>query len=236
MKHYCFITLLLFTSFCAIAQGKWKQDYHRKSYYDTLQRYRYTIRLSPLSIIDFLQPSVTLGGEWRFKNNSSLGLDISGLIPTNFEDTKKWGFIIKPSYRYYLPGANSAATKFFIEPDIFWKRQLKNEDGWLGKSAVNNNPAFFEFKNYTIIKDVLGANFKIGTQLSSGIKNVMVELYLGAGVRTIRKHIKNEPDAFIRTERGRFFGSSGLFDFRAINETYWGISIPMGMRFVYIFK
>jgi len=236
MKQYCSIIFLVFISLTTFSQGRWKQNYHRKSYYDTLPHYKYTVRVSPLSMIDVLQPSLTVGGEWHFSNTASVGLDISGLIPINIDDTKKWGFIIKPSLKLFIPSANSIASNFFIEPDIFWKRQLKNEDGWLGKNAVNNNPAYFEFKNYTLIKDVFGANIKIGSQTSLGPKNLMLEFYLGFGVRNITKHIKNEPNAFIQTERNQLFGTNGIFGSRNIDQTYWAVSFPLGVRIAYIIK
>jgi hypothetical protein len=86
------------------------------------------------------------------------------------------------------------------------------------------------------VKDVVGFNFKIGTQSAIFAKRLMTEIYVGAGVRFITKKIRNEPDETVDTNRGQFFGTNGLFGSRNLDQTYWGLSFPMGIRFSYIIK
>jgi hypothetical protein len=220
--------------FCFTASIFAQKTKHKQ--FDSLPPYKHTIRVSPLSFIDVFQPSVTVGSEWHFNKKASVGLDVSTLIPLNIENTKRWGFILKPSFKYFIPALNSLGGNFFIEPDIFWKKQLSNQDGWLGKSVVNSIPAYYEYKNYTIVKDVVGLNFKIGTQSTLISKRLMTEVYVGAGIRVISKKIRNEPDAFFENDPWQLFTSGGVFGGRDINKTYWGISFPMGIRIAYIIK
>ena len=236
MKNCCLTIVLFFVSLSSFSQGKWKQNYKRTKKNDALPHYTHTIRISPLSLIDPLQPSLTLGSEWRFGKNTSVGLDVSTLFTTISSDVKKWGYIIKPSLKLFLPSGNNIATNFYIEPDVFWKRQFKNESNWLGKGVENGVPAYFQFTNYTIVKDVIGANIKIGTQSTFKSKNMMFEFYLGFGVRKISKFIKNEPDALLRAQDNLFFSGEISTDGWSRGEPYWGVSFPMGIRISYIIK
>lgn len=221
MRKYILTFFNIFIICCCVGQTK-NNKYNRSN--DTLPLYRHTIRLSPFSFIDPLQPSLTLGTEWHYNKKSSIGLDMSILVPIESSTgSKKSGFIVKPSFKMFLPEANYAATNFFIEPDIFWKREITNQTGWLGLGAENNVPAYYEYKNFSFIKDVVGANFKIGTQSAVFSNTVMIEVYVGAGVRLIHGKVQNEPSA-------SYDYNTGLFSRRQLNEYYWGVSFPMGLR------
>ena len=95
-KYY--ITL----AFCCLLTANIFAQKAKHKQFDSLPPYKHTIRVSPLSFIDVLQPSVTIGSEWHFNKRASVGLDISTLIPLNIEDTKRWGFILKPSFKYFF--------------------------------------------------------------------------------------------------------------------------------------
>ncbi len=224
IKYYIILTFS-----CLLTANIFAQKTKHKQF-DSLPPYKHTIRLSPLSFIDVFQPSVTIGSEWHFNKRASVGLDISTLIPLNIEDTKTWGFILKPSFKYFIPTLNSFGGNFFIEPDIFWKKQLSNQDGWLEKGVVNNIPAYFEYKNYTIVKDVVGLNFKIGKQSTLLSKKLMFDFYFGAGLRIITSKVRNEPNVNLSVRDNFIFGR------RELGAKYWGISFPMGIRFAYIIK
>jgi hypothetical protein len=195
--------------------------------------YKFALRVMPLSLIDFIQPSVTIGGEYKIDENISFGLDCSYLIPliqseTNFYVNK--GFILKPSVRIYLNANKKSRLATYFEPDFFWKRIYNERSEWMPIYLPNGNLGYHQQKLFTELKEVLGVNMKFGIQQSIIGDNILMEVYGGAGLRTIYRSVADEPN-FIPSENRSFFSFEPSYHKRLTIP-----SITFGVRFVFIIK
>lgn len=188
---------------------------------------KFSLRISPTSLMDIVQPSFTFGCEYFLKNNQAVGIDYSILIDyqttNNNNDVIEphYGFILKPTYKFFFNNSQNG----FIEFDCFWKKLHTPQTRWLERDVVNGVPTYYELENYTLEKDVLGLNFKVGAKNSFFNNLFFVETYIGVGFRSVYRKIAEHPNEVI-TVRTAFFG-----DAKTTNK-YWGLSIPLGVRLV----
>lgn len=186
-----------------------------------------SIRVSPLGLIDVFDGNLTAGIIYSLNNRWSLSTDLSCIFYSAYlnDNMGSSGYIVKPSVRYYV----SDTRKFFFESSVWYKRSTYKLTDWLDMDCVNGVPAFRELKDFRFRKRVLGWNVQGGFQKGLMKNNKLrMEIYAGLGIRFKWQDIKDEPSACY--DPNSFF----------INEIYSpynvGVSIPHGMRLVYVIE
>jgi hypothetical protein len=225
---------LLLLNFYAFSFG---QNYKSIRIIDTVAytNYKLAIRMMPISLIDIIQPSVTVGAEYKINQRNAVAIDISGLIPYASVNTglaQNKGFILKPSFRYYFPKKKISQSNTFIEPDFFWKRQFNEKSEWVAVYGSNGNIDYNIRKDFTELKEVVGGNIKIGIQQKLFTDNFFIEVYAGVGIRTGIKKVWNSDNSFKPSETTNTFFDDHL----KYNERFKTYSITGGIRLVLAIK
>lgn len=202
--------LFIFMAACAQAQQK----------KDPIQ-YGHSISISPLALADF-DNTLMLSGEHRFKPNLGFLLDAGLVVTSQFYENKKsaLGFNIRPSIRLYYDRRLGS----YGQLQAFWKRVDYHMNDWLDKDVVNGVATYFKEQDFTLRKNVYGANMIAGELFPLNSK-LLLDLYAGLGVRLRKQNIVGEPNSTYR---------SGWVLFSNPNsDKVTTISLPFGIRLTY---
>ena len=183
--------------------------------------YKATLRLSPLDLIDFFGPNITIGSELVLTNNTSLGFDYSWYIPYDRNDEygrdiKVTGFCVRPSFRYYGYTNEKKSTRLFLEPDIMWKRQFGATSSWLNFTDPVTGATFRKLEDFEVQKDVICLNLKAGVQFYSVDNSFAIELYAGLGMRKKFQSTLTDTKNFNLTSN--YYENLSVFDFFLNND------------------
>src|ERR1044072_3525905 len=174
MRKSFFLCLILFTGIIS-AYSQYSKGGIRDSNYIFL-------RLNLLGLLDIVEPNLSVGAEFRWKERWSYGADIGWVFYSNsVAEAKNINVIIRrPFMRYYI----TEKHRTFIEGELHYKYVVYQMEDWVGRGAVAGVPAFEEFMKFPIRKHVGGFNFKFGGQTSiSANKKTWLEFYVGFGIR-----------------------------------------------------
>lgn len=231
MKNLLLTLSIFIVCISSIAQNKKQININDTAEYTN---YKLAIRMMPISLFDIIQPSLTIGTEYKFKQKFAAALDVSILIPfqsisTGLEQNR--GFILKPSFRYYLPRNKKTQISTFVEPDFFWKRQFNDKSEWL---PVYNSSGEIDYnirKDFVQLKEVIGFNIKIGSQQTIFNDNLFLEAYVGIGVRTGIKKVWGDDSFLPKDIKNSLFDDELKYNKRL--QTY---SFTGGARLVFAIK
>jgi hypothetical protein len=182
---------------------------------------KYLLRFSPLALVDPYQPNFTFGGEYRISKKCAIGLDYSHLLDVqNAQNKKVNGFIIRPTFKYFLSKNNTA----FFELDFFYKRSYWNETKGVGQEYVGTLPSYYKIESFEVNKSVFEVNAKFGSR-SALIENyIYLEFYCGIGLR----HVGN---SYINSYPNDLYISLPFFESNLGNKTQYTIpSISFALR------
>lgn len=212
-----FFSLIIFSnSYCLIAQKNGDNN-------------KIAARIMCVSLVDPLQPSLTVGAEYYIDKKHSLAIDYSLIFTTqslltNIGDLHN-GFIIKPCYKFY----RSEKQSDFFELDFFWKKFNTYKSRWIGQDLQNGVPTYYQLQDYTLVKNVYGINIKYGQKFNFLNNAIFIEPYIGIGCRAINNKVKEFPDEVINIDLP-------FHQQAQTNKTYFGVSFPVGIRLVVTIK
>jgi hypothetical protein len=149
------------------------------------------IKTSPLAFIDpYGSYSYRLGMEFKLIHNTAFSFELGkyyGLGKKLDVKIHPRGFIIRPEIKYYL-NKYKLSVGPFLSLDFFYKKiNFDYED-----SIHLPSTATFQ-KQYSIWKEVYSINARIGSLIVHK-KKLIVEWYVGGGVRFIKGHNSLSPD------------------------------------------
>lgn len=220
-----FICLFCWIGMCVYTAGA--QDQKKKA-----GNYQFAVRISPLGLVDPVETNFSAGVEKKLRPAFSVGGDAAIYIARDVlaERRPMSGFHLRPTVRWY----SGKKMKGFTELVLMYKHTVRKENDWLGMDCVNGVPAYQKFTSYKNIRDVVDVSFRAGLQEQLFDSDKwMFEFYIGLGVRQKFHRIKySEPNTCAVNEFNVFFP---LFD-PAATGSYTTVTIPLGIRLVYIIK
>ncbi len=189
----------------------------------------WTFRCNVSNFIDVIEPNINFGAEYRVTDNFSIAADVGYIYYNTLFETKNnpfvKGIVFKPAARYYT----TTNKRLFLEAELLYKNVHHNVKDWVGKNCVNNIPAYEEFKQILLIKNVYGFQAKIGRigKLSKDDK-FSIEYYFGLGLRYKKYKVINEPNSCYSLTR------LNIIDLNS-NPSEWALlpSMPLGFRLTY---
>jgi hypothetical protein len=180
LKKPIVIIVLFFISNIAIAQDNKKV---KKDNTLHIPKNTFSLKVHPLAAIDFLDPNLMLGVEYRISERVATVVNLGYIYFSNYyrDKTGANGFIIRPAIRYYA----SENKRFFLEAELHFKKLTYKMYDWLGMNCVNNVPTFNMLTNFDYIKRVMGFNAKVGrvSRLSKNSNKVSLEYFTGLGIK-----------------------------------------------------
>jgi hypothetical protein len=188
----------------------------------------WTLRWNTINLIDIIEPNLSVGAEYRIKEKLSVASDVGYVFFNSTLQTSNVrvsGIVIKPSVRYYL----NDNLRFYAEGELLIKKVNHKVEDWLGQNCVNNVPSYEEFKKFTIRKNVMGFQAKIGRvgRLSKDNK-FSLDWYIGVGLRVKGFKLINEPNTCYN------FRDFDLFRLNSNDQKTLLPSMPLGFRLTYV--
>jgi len=149
-----------------------------------------TIKVSLLSALDPVNPSVDFTYERFISAKRSLQFGAGPLLPTAYRKNK--GIKIRTEYRFYSKEPNG----LYFAPELFYMYNNYAATGEFGKQ--NDTSGYNYTDHFRIDKQVVALTGKIGFQIQG--KSVCVDIFTGIGVRfrfVKQYERKNPEDEFI---------------------------------------
>ncbi len=142
------------------------------------------------------------GMEQRMKNKIAFVLDagyVFGSAYLNGENVVKRvsGFNLRPGVKLYT----KENKRFYLQMRVFYKQVNYKIYDWLGKSCVNEIPAYEQLQKFTYRKKAISFNFMAGTlfRLSDA---VLLDLYEGLGIKFKNQQPTEATACYRNNERG----------------------------------
>ena len=198
-----------------------------------LSTYNYAMRFNPLAMIDPSEPNFSVGMEWKYKKNYSVGIDASFIFASSYYAnaavSRPLGFIIRPFFRYYY--WNKYKYRLFFQPEIFYKYVNYAIEDWVQINDSGNNVVYHQYSNFSIEKNVFVAGLKWGGQtVFFKNPNLMFEWFAGLGLRLGKVELHDLPSNATYSIN-RIFATD-----RTKNLTYFTPNIMAGVTIAYSFK
>ena len=221
-RLFFFIFLLLFSSEMVSAQPQ-KSDFYIRT-----------------NILSWLEPNAggpVLGFEYFINGKFSIGAD-AGIIfynPVKINEINLGnpnGYKLKPEIRFYLYKKNKEdpTRLFFALEGLFLKTKTTNYSA-LPITDNMGNIVYYYLGGFNEIKKVTGVNTKAGIQIPRFFsQKMMIELYVGIGVRSKAYSFSNLPNGAVVEQRG----TSRLLLETDIDGSY--PSLAAGFKLVYKIK
>lgn len=153
------------------------------------------LRWNVSSLLDLLEPNVSIGAEYRIKENFSVSLDAGYLFYSQFyssvDNQNATGFIVRPAVRYYP----DSKRRFFIEGEFHFKQVTYQLTDWLQRDLSSNGvPSYQEYTDFKLRKQVFGFNAKLGYVLPLSKDNkIWLEPYWGIGIKLKKLFLLDQP-------------------------------------------
>jgi hypothetical protein len=159
------------------------------------------IKTSPIALVDAWGGySYRLGAEFKVIDNTAFSFELGKYYGLGQKLSLKIhpnGFIIRPEIKCYL-NKYKLSTGPYVSLDVFYK---KINFDYTDSIHFSSTPTFE--KQYSIWKDIYGINGKYGVLIVHK-KKLVVEWYVGGGVRFIKGHnsLTAEEDKNVLTGEG----------------------------------
>lgn len=180
------------------------------------------------NLFSLIEPdqAVTLSAEYRRNIRVAYQLEAGYIYMDNLqENTGTWlntyGYRLKPEFRVYTPGnlLNAAHFVNYWAIEAIFKEVINELNGFVGRDCGTNGCAYNQQMTYHTTRRVMGAGGKIGWEIYIGrnTKRIIIDSYLGLGVRYRWKFNDQPADATIMESRGWFHFDlpSGLYPYLA---------------------
>ncbi len=197
------------------------------------------LRTNLLSLLEPQNAGPTVGIEYFLTSHFSVGTDVGIIFYSvgqidgdNSNLGNPLGYKIKPEARYYLYKENKEkrVRLFFGIEGLVVKTTTRNYNP-LTIRDNNGNTVFNYLGGYDEVKNVSGGSLKAGIQIPYFIvKNMLLEVYAGIGLRNKIYSYKNLPAGASIPNRAlgsNFFGT----DFDGVYP-----SIPLGFKIIFKIK
>lgn len=183
--------------------------------------YSKSVNVSPFALVD-IDHGVMVGGEYRFRRNLSVSLDLDYIFYSNYyqEAKESKGFNVRPAFRYYF----GKRLHEFVQLQAFYKRVNYSMHGWLDKDCVNNVSSYSQLQDFTFKKNVTGVNLMVGDILPLSNK-LYFDIGVGLGVR-FKTHKITEPNACFPPQSNNFMNR--------FSEEATSFSLPFSVKLAYI--
>lgn len=174
-------------------------------------------RINFLGVLDGYDHNISLGAEYRFHPEWSVGLDAGYIFQSGYIEENKGvsGIILRPFLRHYF----KENRKGFVETHIHFKTVRYKVSDWIGKEVVEGVPSYEEFTTFHYNKKIFGISFIVGRNFNLIKKHDLVKLepYFGLGIR-----IKSQ-----RSKNGLYSPRNNLLDIFEPNYNYLGVLTGM---------
>ena len=188
---------------------------------DTLARCNTFLRFNIINLLDFSEPTLSFGAETRINPRVSLALDAGYILMSQRfrEHGTSSGFVLRPAVRYFPEN-----TKIFFECELHYKQHTHHINDWLGRDISGGVPAYQEYRQFRLRKQVMGLHLKFGTLIP--ITNRMwFELYVGVGPH-FRKFTVVEQKDFV-------YNFELIYENVNTGETERLVAVPMGCKLLF---
>lgn len=167
---------------------------------DSLQQTKYppvvNLKFSPLSLIDPLS-SVQFALEYQVAEKSSLQHEAGYISQMLYNED--WGYKessgvrLRNELRIYLGRQGTSLNGFYLAPELLFIHFRYERNAVFGQECSDPYTCqYYQYKDYTVQKQVYGVHQKIGFQSTSG--RLVVDLYSGIGYRHVRvRNIDSPP-------------------------------------------
>lgn len=134
------------------------------------------LRFNPLAFAE-TDPNVMIGGEYRFNDRFSIGMDVAWVYWSAGEAAQ--GYKIRPELRYYF--TPKTRMSWYAAAEASYKRVSKSTSR---EECAGPNCAYLQRVEYKDIKSAPGGSLKIGfQQYFSKKQRLYYELFLGIGFK-----------------------------------------------------
>jgi hypothetical protein len=188
---------------------------------DTLAKGNTFLRFNIVNLIDVSEPNISFGAERCISDYVSLALDAGYILMSQRfrERGNSSGFIIRPAVRYF-----PEKSKIFFEAELHFKQHTHHLRDWIGRDAVAGVPAYEEFREFRLRKQVIGPHLKFGS-LIPVTKRLWFEFYIGVGLHYRKYTVLEEQNLMYSFEQHFEIVNSGSTEKLA--------AIPIGWRILY---
>lgn len=188
---------------------------------DTLAKGNTFLRFNIVNIVDVSEPNISFGVERRISDHVSLTLDAGYILMSQRfrENGNSSGFIIRPAVRYF-----PEKRKIFFEAELHYKQHTHHLTDWIGRDVVAGVPAYEEYRNFRLRKQVIGPHFKFGA-LMPVKKRLWFEFYAGIGIHWRKYTVVEGRDLAYRFDQ--------QFEIITTGNTEKLVAIPIGGRILY---
>jgi len=184
-------------------------------------------RFNLTSLINPIEPTASIGAEFRIDQNWAASLDAGYIFYSNVEGEygPSSGILLRPAGRYYF-GKNK---RFFLEGELHYKYVSVEYTDWIGRNCVNGVPASQEYMTVHLIREQIGGNAKWGYQGSlPRLKQLWFECYIGLGWKYRYPMQTAEANTCYQFIGGWFFDTNP-------EESGTYPTLPIGFRILYVF-
>jgi len=188
---------------------------------DTLTEGNTFLRFNIANIVDVSEPNISFGAERRISDHFSLALDAGYILMSQqFRDNgNSSGFIIRPAVRYF-----PEKSKIFFEAELHYKQHTHHLADWIGRDVVAGVPAYEEYRDFRLRKQVIGPHLKFGAVMPVK-KRLWFEFYVGIGIHWRKYTVVEGRDLAYRFNQ--------QFETISTGNTEKLVAMPIGWRILY---
>jgi hypothetical protein len=218
MRRKLFISMMgLLCVHCSFAQ-EWS---------DTLNSKNVFIRFNPTGLLNLMDQNLSFGSEFSFNKNWAVAIDASWIFYSyEIQETPHTaGYVFRPAVRYYIGKKRNR----YLEAELHYKNVTYKLTDWVGHDCVNHTPAYEEFMNYRLRKEVLGYHIKTGILYELGTSGrFLMEVYAGIGTHYRNFSVAGKPGCCVPNRTNPL---GVVTDGNNIS-----VAVPAGVRFLYRVK
>jgi hypothetical protein len=188
---------------------------------DTLTTGSTLLRFNIINLVDVSEPNISFGAERRISGRLSLALDAGYIVHSQrFHDIgRSSGFIIRPAVRYF-----PEKSRIFLEAEVHYKQHTHHIHDWIGRDVVAGVPAYQEYKEFRLRKQVIGPHFKFGTLIPVN-NRFWFEFYVGVGIHFRKYSVVGEKNVVYTFNQDLQTVTTG--DSKTL------VAVPVGWRILY---
>ena len=146
------------------------------------------LKFSPLSLIDPLS-SIQFALEYQIAEKTSLQHELGYITPLLYREDLGYkqssGLRFRSEFRVFLGRQGPVLTGFYLAPELLFIHFRYERNAIYGQDCSDPYTcAYYQYKDYTVQKQVYGVHQKIGFQSISS--RFLIDLYTGIGYRHVR--------------------------------------------------
>jgi hypothetical protein len=187
------------------------------------------LKFSPFSLIDPLT-SIQFAVEYQVARKSSLQHELGYITQLLYVDElgyrKSSGMRFRNEFRIYLEKKGSNLRGFYLAPELLLIYFRYERNAVYGQDCTDRfNCAYYQYKDYTVQKQVVALHQKVGYQ--SITNRFLVDIYTGIGYRHVRVRNIDAPPIYE-------FYDDFSFSSRKVEGNYGLPSLSFGFKIGYL--